>query len=441
MISRVASWFSAVGFASVGLPAQLTQSSLAGPTTLPAYYDDVRDVLVCWGVSGSTVSGMWEFDGANWAFLTTSFNPLHSGKSVAFDRGRGVLVVVDQFYGDTWEWDGANLVNVGPAPVVPLANQWLPNSYNFHVAYHETRQRVMLFSESFYEWDGASWRPVLSANTPPVIATPFGPTFYRYGGMTYDARLDKMVLCGRIHSLPNSPVETKSWEWDPATGWVEYPASGPLTGGAVWFDEHRGVVLKARTINSNGYHGVYYRDTSRAWVQLQSTDFDVFSGCYDRNANRFFFATQTGIGILHDVHPAAFGSHAPGCTPASPWNLTLSQPGTRAWIGRTFAVEVGTPSTLALLAMGFSDQLFQSVQLPFDLTAAGLTGCSLNVAPDAIAFGAGSAGSAAFALAIPNGVGLLGTTFFQQGFALAPGANPAGLVATDSVRATVGRFQ
>lgn len=427
---------------SVGpLLAQLSQTTLAAPVADPAYYDELRDVLVCWDYhpgSGGLVRGMLEYDGSAWTQLLTpglSF-PAYP-ESAAFDEQRRRFVAIDKWNGVTWEWDGATWSNRGPAPIVPLASP-LPNHYNCQVAYHRSRQVVMLFSGQLYEWDGVSWTMIPALNTPPVWTAP--NVGYSYGPMSYDAMWDKLVLFGGgLTSSSNSPT---TFEWDPVIGWIQLAGTTPADYTyAMWFDRQRGTMMRSHTSFNPTVHAIYCRDQARIWTLFQSTGSMMLPGCYDGRNNRFFSQAGAGLEVLADTAPAQFSYHAQGCTPPSSSALSLAAPWTRAWMGQSLAVDAASPASIALLAMGFSDQSYQTVPLPLDLTARGLTNCSLTVAPEATVLGTGSGGHVGFSIAIPNQQGLLGLTFFQQAFALAPGVNPAGLVASDSVRGTVGWYR
>jgi hypothetical protein len=211
----------------------------------------------------------------------------------------------------------------------------------------------------------------------------------------------------------------------------------------MWFDHHRGAMLLASSNYNPTVHAILCRDGARNWVHLAATAGLQQPGCYDRRHNRFLSKTRTGIEILSDTHPAVFLAHAPGSTPASQYTLHLTSPWSRAWLNQTLSVEAATPSGSALLAMGFTDQTWMSSGLPIDLTSFGLTGCNLNIAPEATLLGTntGAGNPVTFTLPIPNAPGLLGVAFWQQAFPIAPGANPAGMLASDSVRATVGLYR
>jgi len=120
--------------------------------------------------------------------------------------------------------------------------------------------------------------------------------------------------------------------------------------------------------------------------------------------------------------------------------LGLTEPWTRPWSGETLSVDATSlPLSIAVLATGFSDQTYSGTPLPLSLAPFGMPQCYLRVAPDVTQWAAGTGGTATFQILIPSTPALVGLAFWQQAFALAPGANPAGLLVSDSMSGTVGR--
>jgi hypothetical protein len=147
------------------------------------------------------------------------------------------------------------------------------------------------------------------------------------------------------------------------------------------------------------------------------------------------------LGWIEDQLPAPYEPVNRSCpASSSPPELDLTQPWTRPWLGDTLSVTARSlPLSVGLLVMGFSDQQFGGNTLPYPLDVHGMPNCFLSVAPDATLLAVGSGGAATFALAIPNLPPLLGTQFWQQVFAPAPGANAAGMLASGSHRGRVGQ--
>ena len=115
--------------------------------------------------------------------------------------------------------------------------------------------------------------------------------------------------------------------------------------------------------------------------------------------------------------------------------------GQRPWIGETFAlglanVPAGQPAALVL---GASRTTWGPVSLPLALAFVGMPGCSLLVSLDVVVPFATATGMGTLPLAVPNQVSLLGASFYCQGKAVDPPANPLGVIASNALGATVGQ--
>lgn len=427
-------------------PCQITRTTIPAPASVnPAYFDEGRDVLVCWDAVNNA---MWEYDGANWVMIPCAAYPSWPAVATAWDAARGVFVAVDYWLsstwpnGTTWEWDGAAWHNRGSAPVVSIQSG-LARSWNVLVTYHSLASRVVLFTDGgLAEWTGSNWNWPAQSNVPPTWVSPH--SYYHYGCLAYDARWQKVVLFGRVFTNTgiSTPPDMTTYEWDAGSSWVQMttlPGTPPDT--VMWYDHHRGTVVRGAAGGATP-SGFWFRDNARNWVQLQGTPVSVWAGCLDAKRNRYYCGdTPTTIAVLHDAQPAEFSFHAPGCNPAAPVSLALSESWTRAWLGQSMSIDVTAPHGVAVLATGFSDQAYGSTPLPIDLSGYGMPGCNLQVAPEVPLLGVGPSGAVTFTLPIPNVPGLLGVTFWQQALSLAIGANAADLLATDSVRGTVGWFR
>lgn len=109
--------------------------------------------------------------------------------------------------------------------------------------------------------------------------------------------------------------------------------------------------------------------------------------------------------------------------------------------GRAFAVDVTRiPAGVNQVAMvtGFSNTLWGATPLPWDASVIGMTGCMLRADLVVTSLLPATAGTAVWSLTLPANAALLGLNFFQQAIVPAPGANPAGLVLSNSHRAVIG---
>lgn len=133
-------------------------------------------------------------------------------------------------------------------------------------------------------------------------------------------------------------------------------------------------------------------------------------------------------------HP--FGSGCAGTQGVPNLHATA---GSRPILGTTFSATVDNlPVGVAIMLMGFSDAHYGAIPLPLDLSPFGLTGCNLLAAPLTNQFIVGPPTSAAWTLAIPNLTTIQGLMFYNQGIAIDPGANPAGLTVSNGAKGKLG---
>lgn len=130
----------------------------------------------------------------DWTQIRPSLHPrAREGAALVFDslRGRSILFgghFVDQFFDDTWAWDGTNWTQIETLG---------PNSRHSHgMAYDEARDRVVVyggfasnigFADDTWEFDGASWSP---------LSTGLRPGRRWNHGMAYDSSRRRVVTFG-----------------------------------------------------------------------------------------------------------------------------------------------------------------------------------------------------------------------------------------------------
>lgn len=105
-------------------------------------------------------------------------------------------------------------------------------------------------------------------------------------------------------------------------------------------------------------------------------------------------------------------------------------------IGATALVAISDiPATIAVMALGWNRQWLGPLALPLSLDAVGMPGCELLHSAEAfgLAVTFSGAGTATFAQPVPNHAALLGQHVYLQAFAVAPGANPRQVVASNGV--------
>lgn len=169
-----------------------------------------------------------------------------------------------------------------------------------------------------------------------------------------------------------------------------------------------------------------------------------FAGAPLPDSFRLEAAGDAGNVLAFDLF--SFGWHAhyrffgAGC-PGALGEPQLTLPGIHAPVlSTTFRLGLGNlPLDLGLVITGLSDAAHGPFALPLDLGPFGMPGCSLLAAPAATALVVGSGGLAHWDLPVPGDPAFMGLFLYNQGFALDPAANAAGLTATRGGRGCVGR--
>jgi len=94
-----------------------------------------------------------------------------------------------------------------------------------------------------------------------------------------------------------------------------------------------------------------------------------------------------------------------------------------------------SPTSIAAVALGFSDSLWGQVALPTSLAGVGLPGCELLQSSEALGLGVSplTPSTMSFSLGVPDDLILLGTHAYIQAYAFAPGHNPAQIVVSNGI--------
>lgn len=372
-------------------------------------YDSARGRVVLHGgrtaVTSTTNSQIlgdtWEWTGSVWVPLLTTGSPgPRRGHVMAFDpvRQRTVLVGRPSTWGagETWEYNGYTAT-------WSLVHSGSPASDNVRtdaMAYHPGRQRVMLVVSSGssapapnWEWDGTFWQQRFPATGVPSLGS-------GGGSMVYDSAAQKLVLV----AMQGWATPAIVWEWDGGltTGWQQrFPAQLPSISydRALSFDSARSVTV------------AFGSNLSNAW------EFDSLA----RAANVANYGAGCGQPVLQ----------------------VASYNGSRPLLGSTFLVDIApVASGAAFMSIGFSREMYGPFALPLPLDGIGMTGCLLHHDFAIPLMGCPMVGpaTARFALALPASQQFLGLTAYLQAAALAPGINPAGLIASNGVEFEIGSF-
>ncbi len=213
-------------------------------------YDLARQRTVLFGGVGpqnQPTADTWEWDGTSWTLMVTAVSPWpRANHGLAYDSGRGRLVLIGGASFDTWERDGTNWIErvplrpPGPQPRIQA------------VAFDTTRRRMVLFdgsaSNGTYEWDGERWQRIVSSSFPVV---------YSYA-MAFDSSRSKTVLFGATSS-----IESQTWWWNGIDWFRRLGGLTPPTrsGHAMAHDEAR-----AKTVLYGGfYYATIARDDTWLW--------------------------------------------------------------------------------------------------------------------------------------------------------------------------------
>jgi hypothetical protein len=381
---------------------QLQPATSPGGRTLPAMvFDGARNRFVMFGgwltaISVGTASNQtWEFDGTDWTQVNTATTPTGAWKhGMAFDSVRGRTVM----YG-------------GAANGFPIANA------------------------NTWEYDGVNW---VQALTPSA-----GPGPRERVAMCFHTALNRTLLFGGIN--PQSGGNDDTWAWN-GTTWTLLPVTSvrpsARTGASLVYHAPRGVaVLHGGTAPQTGtalddtweFDGVAWTPVAFASNPTAARDF----GCA-------FDGPRDGF--------VRFGGLSGGTANAETWTLgprvTAIGPGCAGTAGIPDLRSVSGPH----LGSGWQLQLGNLVPAvpfgvfvvsltvlpPTSLAAIGMPGCDAHVAPDILAIGAASGGTAQWSGPLPNDLLLLGIDLAVQGLSLDAGANAAGLVAANALRGTLG---
>lgn len=447
----------------LSLPAQTRWTTLLGTgpgvrSDIALTYDSTRERTVLTGGWDGAINlpDVWEFDGTAWTARPATGGPgPHSSHALAYDASRQKVVLFGGWDGTsildaTWEWDGATGTWTQRQPaLVP------PARYGHQLTYDPTRQRVVMFGgycgtgcvlADTWEWDGSAgtWTQRTPATAPPG----------RYSfGMCFDTVQQRVLLFGgRLLSTRGNDT----WAWDGGAGtWTQLAPAGALPAlrstQRLVFDSARG-----RAVMFGGYVGFWANDTwefdGTAWQQRTPVGAPSGRGFFgmefDRaRAQTVVYGGDLGGGPVSGTHlyapitPAQALPFGVACPPRA--NPPALQPSgaTLPWLGQTFTLEarhLSTASPGAVLALGASATAWAGFALPLDLTALGMTSCSVQASPDLTLAAPVQSGVAAWALPVPIDVGLLGGSAFAQAFAIEVGANPFGMVATHGLRIVFG---
>lgn len=373
-------------------------------------FDLVRGVTILYGGRGGTsptfpaIDETWQWDGANWLQLAPLNSPGgREGHALAFDLARAKVVLyggraaagIPQASDETWEFDGSDW-----QLVIPPTN---PGRLEHHAMCFDTARATVVLhggvdpaglgtlSLGTWTYDGSNWsQTVLALEPAPRI----------HGRLVQDTRRGNAVLVGGYDPATGA-IFNDTWEWNGA--WA--PVSGSVAGVSppryqpmVAFDDVRGriVMFGGRTANNatldeTWEYGAQYRTFG--------------SGC----------AGSGGIPRLAGSARPRFGT-----------------------VGANTVTNLAASANVAVFVTGLSNTTSPLGSLPRLLTPYGMPNCRIFVSPDLFQVVPTVAGTANWTWAVPNNLALFGASFFQQVACLDPGINAAGLTVSNALAATIG---
>ena len=375
-------------------------------------YDSLRARIVLFGGATGGGNGVdaddtWEWDGVAWLQAQPTVRPpARRGACMAFDPMRGVCVLFGGGTGftgtpllaDTWEWDGTSWTQRTPANVPPA--RWgaclVADAARAEVVLTGGHAGAAGTPADTWIFDGTDWQQRFPPVAPPGRLSPGG---------AYDENDQVVVTFGGQSWSPGQTFHDTTWIWN-GTEWREDPRSprpGPQMAFALAYDSARDRIVK--------YGGWWTAPQQDLWeydVGALSTWYAAGGGC----------AGAAGVAALAPV------------------------PGSHPIAGATFTLELayGTGANLAAVVLGVSNQVWGVTPLPLDLTALGMSGCSLYVSADVIVGLGLATGTAHADWAIPAVAPAIGFRFFAQAIVLEPNVNPFGAVMSNAGRGTIGTW-
>jgi len=239
--------------------------------------------------------------------------------------------------------------------------------------------------------------------------------------------------------------------------------------------------VSGQTIRITGY-GTTGGGVPRTWNQIQKTHTGPF---VSNSGTTLRYAVDTtggnsGSPVIHENTGDAIGIHThAGCNSGGGSNqgTSIARSDLQTAIrqvrniyaaGLTFNLGTGCPGsagTPSLAAEGFPDlgssvdfktaqlpagqtgalflggsnETWNGMTLPMDLTGSGMAGCTLYISPDiTIPTVANASGETSFTVAVPNNSSLIRRAFFAQHAVVDPGSNQVGIVWSNGMFALIG---
>jgi hypothetical protein len=276
-------------------------------------YDTARNQAILFGgvsewtfqTGWNNLGDTWEWEGNDWVELFPSnAPPPRRDAGLAYDEARGVMVLFggvrqidgaqQEFFNDTWEWNGQNWVEHAPglSPTgrgsVNIYYDPLVQKVVFHGGYAVDENGNNIFPDDAWEWDGEKWEQVFlersrGSSASAIIFDPlqqapmlmggeglwllkdnrwFQPSYPQSprgrwsSGMVFDAVRQQVVLFG---GYEGKDWFNETWVFDGLTWSKLVTENQPSvrTGQMLFFDATRNSVILF-----GGFHDMnFYNDT------------------------------------------------------------------------------------------------------------------------------------------------------------------------------------
>lgn len=202
---------------------------------------------------------------------------------------------------------------------------------------------------------------------------------------------------------------------------------------------HGGQWLRQNLADVWEWNGSWRRRSPKTSLERWGHSF-VFDGRRCVCVGGWRFARGNGITPLDDVHD--FGAlqaarvffYGAACGAAQSPRVDVRH---KAWLGQDVELRLATTqrTTASILFSSFGGLRWGRIDLPFDLTGAGMPGCRLYVAPAYVAVLTGSR----VRYRIPPQTSLVGVALHHQIASLVPQVNPAGLAWSRHLELQIGK--
>jgi hypothetical protein len=229
-------------WASSGSWTQLASTGPVARNRAVMVYDEARGNVVLFGgqASSGVVNDTWTWNGTTWTQRQPATSPPpRAAAGGAYDRAHGRVLLFggivnvngkENYFGDTWSWDGTTWTQLNPA-TSPSARQ-LPD-----MAYDPTGQQVVLFGGhnggalgDTWTWNGTNWTQNVAAVSPSARVE---------ASMALDDATSSVVLFGGFGTTGAENSDTWTWRNGAWTQLSPFPSPPARSGAVMAYDAAR----------------------------------------------------------------------------------------------------------------------------------------------------------------------------------------------------------